>query len=108
MDLEANEVGKPGLGDALRAPFLLLLWIVGFGAGIYVGVSWEIAIILYLPEHPVVAAAFPVGCLTAVALGVWRLPRFKQWLRPAAVGAALGAVMSGPIFLLGVEALAEF
>ena len=108
MDLEANGVGKPGLGDALRAPFLLLMWIVVLGAGIYVGMSFEIAIILDLPEHPLVAAAFPVGCLTAVALGVWRLPRFKQWLRPAAVGAALGAVVSGLVFLLGVEALAEF
>jgi len=98
---------KAGLADALQAPLLLILWIVGFGAGAYVGLSLEIEAIHYLPQHPLVAAILPVTCLTAVALGIWRLRRFKQWLRPAAVGAVLGAAVTGPLFLLGLEALGE-
>ena len=108
MDVESRpRHGKAGLVDALQAPLLLILRIASFGAGVYVGLSLEVETILSLPQHSFVAAILPVVCLTAVALGSWRLRRFKQWLRPAAAGAVLGAAITGPLFLLLVEVLSE-
>ena len=100
-------LSKADLGDALHAPLLLLWWIVGFGAGAYVGLSMAIEAILGLPGHPLLAAILPAVCLMVVALGIWRLRPFRQWLRPAALGAVFGAATTGPILLLGLEALAE-
>lgn len=108
MDVESRpEPGKAGLVDALQAPLLLILWIAACGAGVYVGLSLEVEAILALPQYPLVAAILPVVFLIAVVLGIWRLRQFKQWLRPAAVGAVFGAAITGPIFLFGVEALSE-
>ena len=108
MDVKGEpSLNKAALGDALHAPLLLILWIVCFGAGAYVGLSLEIEAILDLPGHPLVAAILPIVCLPVIALGMWRLRRFMHWLRPAALGAVFGAAMAGPTFLLGLGALAE-
>ena len=92
---------------ALQAPLLLIQWILGFGAGAYLGLSLEIEAILGLPQHPLVAASLPIAGLTTVAVGIWRLRWLRQALGPATVGAAFPAGMAGPLFLLGLGALTE-
>lgn len=97
--------GPQSIVAALHAPLLLVLWVVLFGQGAYVGASLEIAAIVHLPAHQLVAAVLPILGLSLAAWWSRRVPRFAALARLTALGALLGAAAAGPLFLIGLPAL---
>lgn len=98
-------------GAALRGPLLLLAWFAALGVGIYTGASIEAAVIVNLPEHPLVGALLPVVVLGSAAIAVWRRRLswiWLVWVRVAFASAAAAAAMTGPLFLAGLAALVSF
>lgn len=113
-DMDADEQPPRGASlaaAALRGPLLLLAWATAVGVGYYLGVSLEIAAIMALPQHPIMAALLPVAVLTGAAIAVWRRRWswvWLVWVRLAFASAAASAIITGPTFLAGLKALASF